>query len=263
MSRVEATRQDDEANAVYALGSSLGESERLRRQAEELAPDSAALLDQVGLRPGQRAVDLGCGPRGVLDLLAARVSPGGKVVGVDADPVHVTMATEFVTSNELSGVEVITADARSTGLPADSMDVVHCRTLLINVPEPTQVVAEMVRLAKPGGWVVAIEPDTDYAMCYPPNPAFERIRDLFPVVYGRHGADPALGRRVPELFRQAGLEAVGVEARVPGVPTRSFASHHPTRSRAGHAPTGRGDGTRDPGGARRPRRGSPRSPRAT
>ena len=45
--------------AVYPLGSSAGESARLQRQADELAPDSAALLDQVGLRPGQSAIDLG------------------------------------------------------------------------------------------------------------------------------------------------------------------------------------------------------------
>jgi hypothetical protein len=53
------TRPD--ATAVYALGSSHGESARLQRQADELAADSAALLDRVGLRPGQSAIDLGCG----------------------------------------------------------------------------------------------------------------------------------------------------------------------------------------------------------
>jgi hypothetical protein len=63
-----------DVTAVYPLGSSAGESARLQRQAEELAPDSAALLDRVGLRPGQSAIDLGCGPRGILDLLAGRVS---------------------------------------------------------------------------------------------------------------------------------------------------------------------------------------------
>ena len=51
--------------AVYALGSNPGESARLQRQADELAADSAALLDQVGLRPGHSAIDLGCGPRGI------------------------------------------------------------------------------------------------------------------------------------------------------------------------------------------------------
>jgi tRNA A58 N-methylase Trm61 len=69
-------------NAFYPLGSSRGESARLRRQAEELAADSAALLDRVGLRPGQSAIDLGCGPRGILDLLAGQVGPTGRVVGL-------------------------------------------------------------------------------------------------------------------------------------------------------------------------------------
>jgi len=72
----EATSSQSPANAVYALGRSESESARLQRQADELAPESAALLDQVGLRPGDSALDLGCGPRGVIELLSARVSPG-------------------------------------------------------------------------------------------------------------------------------------------------------------------------------------------
>jgi trans-aconitate methyltransferase len=204
---------DDDANAVYALGSSLGETDRLGRQADELAADSAALLDRVGLRRGQSAIDLGCGPRGILELLVERVSPGGRVIGLDADPAHTAMATEFAAERKLSCVEVMAADARHTGLPSGSFDVVHARTLLVNVPQPAEVAAEMVRLARPGGWVAAMEPDTEYAMCYPPHRAFERICEIFPVAFGRNGADSMIGRRVPELFRQAGLEDVGVEVR--------------------------------------------------
>jgi SAM-dependent methyltransferase len=202
-----------EATAVYALGSSHGESARLQRQADELAADSARLLDRLGLRPGQSAIDLGCGPRGILELLAARVSPGGRVVGLDADPAHTAMAAEFAAGRGLVGVEIMTADARRTGLPAGLFDLVHSRTLLVNVPEPAELVAEMVRLARPGGWVAALEPDTEYAMCYPPHPAFTRICEIFPVVFGRNGADHTIGRRVPELFRAAGLTDVSVEAR--------------------------------------------------
>ena len=72
-------------------------------------------------------------------------------------------------------MEIVTADARRTGLPPGSFDLVHARTLLTNVPYPLQVVAEMVRLARPGGWVAAMEPDVEYTMCYPPHPAFTRI----------------------------------------------------------------------------------------
>jgi len=203
-----------DANALYALGSSPGESARLQRQADELAADSAALLDKVRLRPGQSAIDLGCGPRGVLDLLAERVSPGGRVVGLDADPVHTAMAADFAAERRLSGVEIMTADARSTGLPPGSFDLVHARTLFINLPEPAAVAAEMARLARPGGWVADMEPDTEHSLCYPPHPAFDRLCEIFRVVFSRNGADIAMGRRVPELFRQAGLADVEVEARV-------------------------------------------------
>ena len=182
-----------DANAVYPLGSSAEESARLQRQADELAPDSAALLDRVGLRPGQVAIDLGCGPRGILDLLAGRVSPGGRVVGLDANPAHTAMAAAFVSGHRLKGVQIITADAGRTGLRSRSFDLVHARTLLINVPEPAVVVAEMVRLAKPGGRVAAAEPDTEHALCYPPHPAFDRICEIFAVVFSRNGADPAIG----------------------------------------------------------------------
>jgi ubiquinone/menaquinone biosynthesis C-methylase UbiE len=209
----------DDPNAVYALGSSSGETARLQRQAEELAPDSTALLDRVGLRPGDSAIDLGCGPRGVIDLLAERVAPGGRVVGLDADPAHVAMASEFVASQRLSDVEVVCGDARHTGLESGSFDLVHARTLLITVPQPAEVLREMVRLARPGGLVAGLEPDTEAAICYPPHPAFDRLCEIFTMAFSRNGADPNFGRRLPELYRQAGLQDVTVEVRAAVYPT--------------------------------------------
>ena len=203
-----------DAATVYALGSSMGESDRLLRQPDELAAYSAVLLDRVGLRPGHSVIDLGCGPRGIFDLLAERVLPRGRVVGLDADPAHAAMAAEFAAGRGLAGVEIVTADAQRTGLPSSSFDLVHARTLLVNIPDPAQVVAEMVRLARPGGWVAAMEADTEHTVCYPLHPAVTRASDIFELVFRRHGADPHLGRRVPELFRQAGLADVEVEARV-------------------------------------------------
>ena len=66
------------AGDVYALGSNPEETARLRRQSYELRLQSAELLDRVGLQPGQSAIDLGCGPSGILNLLSAAVSLGGK-----------------------------------------------------------------------------------------------------------------------------------------------------------------------------------------
>src|SRR5580658_1810007 len=127
-----------DATAVYALGSDHDESTRLQRQAEELRPEAAALLGRIGLRPGQSVIDLGCGPAGIIDLLAAAVSPAGRAVGVDADPAHVAMAREHAARRGLPGVEIIQADARRTGLAAGSFDLVHARTLLVTIPEPAE-----------------------------------------------------------------------------------------------------------------------------
>lgn len=212
------TSSGREPNAVYALGSSSGESARLQRQSDELAPESSALLDQIGLRPGDSAIDVGCGPRGVIELLAERVSPGGRVVGLDSDPAHVAMASELVAEQGWTDVEIVLADARSTGLPSDAFDLVHARTVLVTVPDPTEVLAEMVRLARPGGWVASQEPDTENAFCYPPLPAWDRLREIFRASFGRSGADLLVGRRLPELYRQAGLEEIEVVVHAPVYP---------------------------------------------
>ena len=207
-----------DATDVYALGRNRAESARLRNQSDELRPQTVELLNRVGLRPGQSAIDLGCGPSGILELLSAAVSPGGRVVGLDADPAHTAMAGQYARERGLANVEVITADARRTGLPSDSFDLVHARTLLVTIPDPAEVVAEMVRLAKPGGWITGQEADAGHALCYPPLPAWDRLRELFHVSFVRAGADLHIGRRLTELYRQAGLEDIEVTVHAPTYP---------------------------------------------
>jgi ubiquinone/menaquinone biosynthesis C-methylase UbiE len=208
-----ATGPAADPNAVYALGSSSEESARLQRQADELAGESAALLDRVGLGPGDRALDLGCGPRGILEMLSDRVAGNGWVVGVDADPAHVAMASELVAGRGLGNVEVLRGDARHTGLDSGTFDLAHARLLLVTVPEPAEVLSEMVRVTRPGGWVAGLEADAEQPICYPPHPAFDRLCEIFILAFTRNGASLQLGRRMRELYRRAGLRQVGVEAR--------------------------------------------------
>jgi tRNA A58 N-methylase Trm61 len=68
---------------IYLLGRSGGEEERLKRQIADLAPDSDAQFERIGIKPGERVVDIGCGPGGVLHLLGKRVGPTGSVLGMD------------------------------------------------------------------------------------------------------------------------------------------------------------------------------------
>jgi SAM-dependent methyltransferase len=203
---------DSPTPVTYALGRDAAEAERLRRQTIELEPLAAELLDSVGAAEGQSAIDVGCGPRGILELLAERVGPRGRVVGLEVDPVHVAMARQLVAEQGLTNVEVIQADARNTGLPPASFDVAHARTVLVNVPDPEAVLAEMTRLVRAGGWVASLEPDVAVDLCHRVNPAWDRLHQIFITAVQAVGADPFIGRRLPELFREAGLSDIGVRA---------------------------------------------------
>jgi hypothetical protein len=66
--------------------------------------------------------------------------------------------------------------------------------------------------------VTSMEYDMQYALCYPPHPAFGRLCEIFTVAFARNGADPNIGRRVAGLFRKAGLTDIAVEARAPVYP---------------------------------------------
>jgi SAM-dependent methyltransferase len=198
---------------VYALGSNPAERDRLRRQSEELGAHSAALFDRVGVGPGWNAIDLGCGPSGTLGVLADRVGPEGSVTGVEIDPDNVALATAFAAGVTTANVQIVRGDARCTGLAESAFDLVHAPTLLINIPDPQDAVAEMFRLARPGGWVASLEPDVGMTICHPSIPAWDRLVELFLEVHRDDRADPFIGRRLPELFRRAGLIDVGVEAK--------------------------------------------------
>jgi ubiquinone/menaquinone biosynthesis C-methylase UbiE len=210
----------NEGTVPYTLGTGAGEQERLRAQADDLRPHSDDLFGRIGVKPGWSALDLGCGPSGSLGLLAELTGPDGRVLGLDANPDNARLAGEFAAALGLANVRTDVTDARSTGLPGSSFDLVYARLLLTNIPRPEQVVSEMVRLARPGGWVAGEEPDPVF-VCYPPNEAWTRLVEVLQQTWRLEQADINMGRRLPGLYRAAGLEDVGFHV---------FADAHP----AGH-----------------------------
>lgn len=194
----------------YLLGHSLAEQQRLQQQSQELAPEARWLLDQLQIQPGARAIDLGCGPQGVLDLLAERVGPRGAVVGVDMSAYAVHLATTFAVDHHLSNVGVRLGDAKDTDLPRASFDVAHARLVLVNVPEPERIVAELVALVRPGGMVALHEADWMAHGSEPPSPAWSRLMQVVDAHARAQGIDLYIGRRVPALLRAAGLVDIQV-----------------------------------------------------
>jgi SAM-dependent methyltransferase len=193
----------------YWLGDGAPVAEHLLAQAEVYAVEATELLDRIGVPKGAETIDVACGALGILPLLGERVGPAGRVVGLDIEPRLLALARELAAGRGLA-VETVEADARATGLPAGSFNLVHARTLLINLTRPEEAVAEMARLARPGGVVALQEPDTAAWVCDPPHRAFDVLRDEVRAVYPRTGRDFDMGRRLGRLLRDAGLRDVEV-----------------------------------------------------
>ena len=188
----------------YPLERRDGEIERLDRQGSAMAPDCAIMLERIGVTAGWRCLDLGCGPRGITDLLSARVGPNGRVIGLDADPVFIDHARRSAAAN----TEFVQGDAYGAALPAASFDLVHLRFVASTAGEPQKLLREAVRLAKPGGLVALQEPDMATLNCYPPHPAWDKLHAALIGAFAAVGSNISLGRELFALARNAGLADV-------------------------------------------------------
>jgi len=106
----------------------------------------------------------------------------------------------------------VLTDATSLDLPSDVFDLVHERTVLLNVQDPAGVVAEMARVARPGGVVALQEPDSSSWVCDPPHPAWDVLKAELVAAYASAGKNFDMGRSVARLLRDAGLVNVGVRS---------------------------------------------------
>ncbi len=192
---------DDE----YLLGYRHAEQERLRLQAQQLASESEWLFDHVGVGAGARVVEIGCGPEGCLGLLSARVGDEGRVVGVERSGDAVEIARAMVAERGLANVEVVEGDARATGLSPSSFDFATARLVLVNVPQPQEILDEAVALVRPGGIVAFHEADYVAHVCDPPLEAWSRAVELLDSYSRSNGVDLYIGRKLPGMMRAAGL----------------------------------------------------------
>jgi ubiquinone/menaquinone biosynthesis C-methylase UbiE len=188
----------------YPIEHRKGEIERLHIQAASMAPDTRTMLDLVGVTAGWHCLDIGCGPRGITDLLSERVGAGGGVCGLDKDEQFIGYARAHAPAN----AEFRQGDAYATGLPDATFDFVHMRFVASTAGNPEALLREAIRLARPGGTVALQEPDVATFRCDPAHPAWDRLMEAMLDVFASVGSDIYLARRLQSLARAAGLADV-------------------------------------------------------
>jgi SAM-dependent methyltransferase len=192
------------------------EQRRLDRQGELFAPLAAWTLDALGIGPGNRVLEIGCGGGGLLAEVATRVGPTGSVVGVDRDAALLATARERVAP--WPRVEIIWADAVNYRPDDAGFDAVHCRLVLMHQADPQAFVAHLVALARPGGRVAVQEYDMDgptdapALICHPTFPALERAAAAVWAARQARGVDFHSGRKALARLGDAGLHDLRVHA---------------------------------------------------
>jgi SAM-dependent methyltransferase len=108
-------------------------------------------LDCLGLRPGQRVVDLGCGSGRTTLELAARVGPGGEAVGVDISAEMLARARERAARAGAGNVEFVHADVQVHDLGEGRFDAAYSRFGVMFFADPVAAFANVRRALRPGG----------------------------------------------------------------------------------------------------------------
>ena len=164
------------------------------------------ILEALRVVPGQTVLDLGCGTGADVIDIAQRVGAVGQVVGVDVSEALISEARRRWGESELP-VEFRTGDAQALEFEDGTFDACRTERMLMHVPDEQRALAEMVRVTRRGGRVVAFDFDWDTHIVDSVHKETTRavVRSFSDGL--QHGW---IGREMPRLFREHGLTDVTV-----------------------------------------------------
>lgn len=174
--------------------------QRFQQQAAWTESVRGYLLAQAGLPAQARILEVGCGS-GVITA-ALNGYAHGNVYGLDLNREFLALAGSHDPLTRFT-----CGDARDLPFATATFDAVVCHYFLLWVAQPAAALAEMVRVTRPSGAVIACaEPDYGGRIDYPAQ--FAEIGRLQSAALREQGADPEMGRKLSGLFHAAGLHDI-------------------------------------------------------
>ncbi len=109
------------------------------------------LVEQAGLQPGERVLDVACGRGAALLPASEAVGEHGLAVGIDLSEGMIKALADEVRQQDRRNVGVCVMDAECLEFPDASFDCVLCGFALFFFPRLEQALSEMQRVLKPDG----------------------------------------------------------------------------------------------------------------
>jgi len=108
------------------------------------------ILKEVGIKPGFRVLDYGCGPGGYIIPIARLVGESGKVYALDIHPLAIQKVQDIASKKHLTNVKTILSSCQ-TGLPDNTLDAVLLYDIFHHLSDPHVVLKELCRVLKSDG----------------------------------------------------------------------------------------------------------------
>ena len=167
------------------------------------------VLEALDAQPGERVVDVGCGPGFYVEDVLERVGPEGEVTGVDVSEAMLAMTAKRVAGRP--NARVAEGDATRIPLPDGAIDRALSVQVFEYVADTAAGLAELRRVVRPGGRVVIWDIDWSTLSLHSGDQA---RMDRVLAAWDRHLTHPTLPRTLGTSLRAAGFDDVRCEGHV-------------------------------------------------
>ena len=117
-----------------------------------LHPGRVDAIERMGIKPGDRVLEVGVGT----GINAALYPRDCSVTGVDLSSPMLEKARERVARKGVRNVRLLQMDAANLKFGDDTFDIVYAPYVISVVPDPVAVTREMCRVCRPGGRIVIL-----------------------------------------------------------------------------------------------------------
>ena len=180
----------------------------------EVKTDPGAVRKQAlwcGIRPGQRVLDLGCGPGKTTAILHEEVQPGGSIVGLDYSPERIAYAASHYGNKK--SIDFFTRDLTEPIYGIGQFDLIWVRFVLEYYrKESLAIVSNMKSLLKPGGCLCLLDLDYNCLSHYElPAGIAELLPKLMAALEEKYNFDIHAGRKLYSYLYDMGYENIQME----------------------------------------------------